>query len=367
MVQERLLRRFLEYVSIDSETLCEEAFMRRLIQELDGMGIPWWTDQAGKTLGSNANNLYAWLEGDASAEPILLSGHMDTVRPGKGIRPQIQDGVLQSQGDTILGGDDKAGVAAIMEALHTVVENRLAHRPVQIVFSIYEEGGVRGASKLEFHRLKAHQAVVFDCEGDVGKIVVSAPGQTKLYVDVFGKSAHAGFCPEQGISAISAAALGISRMRLLRIDSETTANIGTFSACYATNIVPQQAHIEAEARSHSLEKLESQIQHMVDCLKGACQETGATLKYIVEPTYQPYHLPKEHPLVTLVSGRISRLGISPQIISTGGGSDANHFNAHGIPAVVVSTGMEQVHTTHERLTLENLFRCGKLALELIQL
>lgn len=350
----RLLDTFLEYVQIDSETGNEKAFADRMVQELKSLGGIVTTDNAGEALGSNGYNIYSTFEGTLPGEPILFSAHMDTVKPGIGIKPVVADGVIRSSGDTILASDDKSGVAGIIEAIRSIKEKQIPHRTFEVIFTICEEGGLRGAKQLDYSRIKSKKGVALDSSGNVGKIIAQAPGQIKIYADVIGKTAHAGIAPETGISAIQVAAHGIAKMNLLRLDEETTANIGTINAQYATNIVPDKVSIIAETRSRNYDKLQAQAKHMVDCLQHACDEFGAKLECRCDTAYVSYNVPHDHVLIKELSDVLVDMGIEPVVGSTGGGSDVNIFNLNGIDAVVLATGMSKVHTTNEYIEVRQL-------------
>lgn len=350
----RLLDTFLEYVQIDSETGNEKAFADRMVQELKSLGGIVTTDNAGEALGSNGYNIYSTFEGTLPGEPILFSAHMDTVKPGIGIRPVVADGVIRSSGDTILASDDKSGVAGIIEAIRSIKEKQIPHRTFEVIFTICEEGGLRGAKQLDYSRIKSKKGVALDSSGNVGKIIAQAPGQIKIHADVIGKTAHAGIAPETGISAIQVAAHGIAKMNLLRLDEETTANIGTINAQYATNIVPDKVSIIAETRSRNYDKLQAQAKHMVDCLQHACDEFGAKLECRCDTAYVSYNVPHDHVLIKELSDVLVDMGIEPVVGSTGGGSDVNIFNLNGIDAVVLATGMSKVHTTNEYIEVRQL-------------
>ncbi|WMJ82775.1 M20/M25/M40 family metallo-hydrolase [Oscillospiraceae bacterium LTW-04] len=351
---ERLLATFLEYVQIDSETGNEKAFADRMVQELKSLGGVVTTDNAGEALSSNGYNIYSTFEGTLPGEPILFSAHMDTVKPGIGIKPVVVDGVIRSSGDTILASDDKSGIAGIIEAIRSIKEKQIPHRTFEVIFTICEEGGLRGAKQLDYSRIQSKKGVALDSSGNVGKIIAQAPGQIKIYADVIGKTAHAGIAPETGISAIQVAAHGIAKMKLLRLDEETTANIGTINAQYATNIVPDKVSIIAETRSRNYDKLQAQAKHMVDCLQSACDEFGANLECRCDTAYVSYNIPHDHVLVKELSSVLSDMGIEPIVGSTGGGSDVNIFNLNGIDAVVLATGMSKVHTTNEFIEVRQL-------------
>ena len=363
--RERLLDTFLRYVRIDSESTHEGAMVAAIAEDLSAIGCQVYVDQSRDRTGSETGNLYCTLPGDAGREPLLLSAHMDTVVPGVGVKPVLRDGMLYSSGDTVLGGDDKSGVAAIVEALRTVVEQGLPHPTVEAVFTVCEEVGLLGSRNLDYSRITAKKAAVLDGDGDAGRIITSAPGQDKLEATITGRRAHAGVAPEAGISAIQVAATAISRMKLLRIDGETTANIGTISSQYATNIVPEVLTLEAEARSRDSAKLDRQSEHMVECLRTACEQYGAKLEYRLTRAYSAFSYGEDDPFVQEVMGACHRAGLEPRLDATGGGSDANNMNANGIKALVLGTGMSKVHTVQEELAVKNLEDTAALVLALI--
>ena len=362
--KERLLNTFLEYVQIDSESTHEKNMALRVAKDLENIGCKVSFDDSMSQTGSNTGNLYAVLPGNADGESIIFSAHMDTVTPGVGIVPVIQDGIIRSQGDTVLGGDDKSGIAAVVEALRTVVENGLPHPTIECAFTVCEEIGLLGSQHLDYSRLSGKYAAVLDSSGRAGKIITSAPGQYKLSAEVVGRRAHAGVAPEEGISAIQVLSEAISHMKLLRIDEETTANIGTICADYATNIVPERACIIAEARSRSDEKLEAQANHMMDCLRSACEKFGARLEGGLTRAYSAYSLAETDPFLCRIMAACGKAGLQPELAASGGGSDANNFNRSGISAVVLGTGMSKVHTTQEELAVSDLEDTANLVLAL---
>lgn len=362
---ERLLDTFFRYVQIDSESGHEKAMGETLVQDVKALGLEPITDKAGETFGSDGFNVFFRFPGTLPGDPFVLSAHMDTVVPGKGIKPYVEDGVIKSGPDTILGGDDKSGVCGILEAITTILEKGIPHRTAEVVFSIGEEGGMRGAKAFDMTQLKSRRAFVLDSSGDVGKVIVGAPGQIKIFADVVGKRAHAGLAPEQGISAIQVAAKGIAKMNLLRIDEETTCNIGTIKAEYATNIVPDRVSLIAEVRSRNFDKLNAQAAHIRDCLQAACDEFGAKLEIELRTNYVSYLVPETSDTVKMVLDAAERIGVKGFTALGGGGSDANIFNRNGIEAVVLGTGMTKVHTTEETLKVSNLNNIAEMAYELL--
>ena len=337
--KERLLKTFLEYVQIDSESTHEGAMAARIAQDLEAIGCEVYVDGSGEKTGSETGNLYCTLPGNTGGEAILFAAHMDTVVPGVGVKPVITDGVIRSSGDTVLGGDDKSGVAAIVEALRTIVEHNLPHPTIEALFTVCEEVGLRGSRHMDYSRLTAKKAAVLDSGGDAGKIIVAAPGQYKLNAAVVGRRAHAGVAHE-----------------------ETTANIGTISAQYATNIVPERAELIGECRSRRDDKLEAQGKHMMDCLQAACDKYGATLEGGLTRAYSAYSYTEDDPFVQEVMAACRKAGLEPALAASGGGSDANNMSANGLKALVLGTGMAKVHTTQEEITVKNLEDTAALVL-----
>ena len=365
MIQkERLLSTFLEYVQIDSESTREGAMAARLTEDMRKAGCRVEMDDSQRETGSETGNLYCTLPGSGSGDAILLSAHMDTVVPGVGVRPLVQDGMIRSGGDTVLGGDDKSGIAVILEVIRTLAERGLPHPEIQVVFTVCEELGLAGSRAIDYGRITAKKAAVLDGGGRPGKIVVSAPGKYGLDAAVLGRRAHAGTAPQEGISAIQVAAEAISHMRLLRIDEETTANIGAIHAQYSTNVVPDRVELQAEARSRNEEKLAAQVRHMEDCLRSACRKFGASLELEVTKGYDAYAYGPEDPFVQEVTQACRRAGLQPQIGVSGGGSDANNLNANGIKALVLGTGMSKVHTLQEEIAVKDLEDTAELVLAL---
>jgi tripeptide aminopeptidase len=360
--KERLVETFMEYVKIDSETKNEKAISERVARDLTDLGFNVYVDSAGAKADSNGNNVYCFLEGTKNLEPILFSAHMDTVTPGIGIEPYIDGEYIKSKGDTILGGDDKSGVVAIIEALRIIKENNLPHGPIEVIFSICEEGGLLGAKYAELDRIKSKRAVILDSGSSPGKIVIQAPGQNNIHAKVFGKPSHAGGNPENGISAIMVLAEAVTNMKLLRIDYETTANIGTFKAVGVTNIVSAYAEFIAEARSRSNEKLKIQTDHMIDCLENAAKKHGARVEYEVTEKYSSYSLDSDDELVEMAGNICKNIGIAVEKVASGGGSDANIYNKKGIKTINLGTGMDLVHTTDERLCIEEFVAVAKVVL-----
>ena len=350
--QDRLVEHFIELVKIDSESRNEKEISERLATQLTEMGFRVERLAVPAEI-SNGFNIYANLPGELEGS-ILLSAHMDTVTPGNGVEPVIKDGVISTAGDTILGGDDKSGIAAVMEAVRSIKEQGLPHKTVELAFTVYEEGGLHGSKNFDMSHVESKEAIVLDSGGDIGTIITVAPGQQNLKVSITGRPAHAGLAPEEGINALTVAADAITNMKLSRIDEETTANIGVVKGGQATNIVMPELFIEAEARSTNDDKLAAQVEHMVETFEAAAAKHGAEIDIQSTRAYNAFQMADDHPLVVAAMEAFAANGIEGKTMPTGGGSDANIFFEKGVDTINLSTGMANVHTTDEYIKIEDM-------------
>lgn len=357
----RLIKTFKQLVKIDSLSLHEGAVARFVQKELKAFGIR--CRQAGKIKDGDCGNLVAFLPGKGPR--IILNAHLDTVSPGRKIRIVERGGTFRSDGTTILGADNKAGVAAIMEILAVLKEKKLEHPPLKVIFTVAEEIGLVGAKALPEKELKADFGLVLD-GGDIDEIINKAPTQYNIVANITGRAAHAGIHPEHGINAIKVASEAVAAMKLGRIDQETTANIGIIKGGKATNIIPEDAELRGEARSHHPRKLGRQIEHMERALLRACQKHRARLKIKVERVYRSFEIKKNSKLLSLVAEAMREFIGPPVIKPTGGGSDANIFNERGIPTVILGVGADHVHTTREQLRVADFTRGTENILHIIR-
>jgi len=353
---DRILYTFIEFVQTDHPSGGEALLAQRIVARLRGLGLKARIDPAG--------NVIARLKG--KGEAILLSAHLDSVDPCKGVVPVIKDGIIRSDGSTVLGADDISGVTAIIEALQVIAEGKLAHRPVEVILTVEEETGLHGSKKLDYSELRAHMGVTLDGGGPFGAIILRSPSHNQLSATVLGKASHAGVSPEEGISAIRVAAEAIARMSLGRIDKDTTANVGQIQGGIATNIIPDLVQLEAEIRSLDERKLRRQTKAMTDALEKAARAHGAEVKTKVYRAYNGFTLTEEDEIIRLALRAVAAVGVEPRLESTGGGSDANIFNANGIACTNLSTGMMAAHTTEEWIAVKDLVLCSQAVLELIR-
>ncbi len=352
---ERLVKNFMNFVQIDSESKNEQEMMKATVDYLQKLGLKVFTDSAGEKIGSNGNNIYAFLDG--VGEPILLSAHLDTVKPGNNIVPIINNGVISSQGDTILGADDKSGIVVILEAIETILEANLNHRPIEISFSIYEEGGLFGVKEIEFEHFKSKNMLVFDAGGGFGAVVNRAAGKNHFEIIIQGKSAHAGIEPEKGVNAFTIASAAMNNLNIGRIDFETTSNIGIDSGGIATNIVMDQLKIEGEVRSLCTTKLKEETAKIIDAFEESATKCNSSITYNIRQDYAAFHTNLESAFTEEVKLAFAQIGVSPRFEDTGGGSDGNIFATKKINPLIVSTGMEAVHTFDEHIKISDMEKC----------
>jgi len=374
--QERIKNFLIELIKIDSLSRREYDVAMRLKRELEELGASVVIDDAGAKVGGNVGNVIAKFSGNrAQAQPLLLSAHMDTVVPGEGIVPILEGDILRTNGKTVLGGDDKSGVAIICEVLRVIRDNGLPCSPIDVVFTICEEAGLIGAKCLDIAKLRARTGLVLDSDS-VGFLFTKAPAANRMEFCVRGLEAHAGVCPEKGINAIKVAAEGIAQMQLGRIDHETTANIGVVEGGMAVNIVPNQVILKGEARSHSPEKLARQTEHMQRCLDEAAARHAlelngkhhqARVEAKIERDYDRMDVPESAPIVQLVHAAARNLNLEVKTGATGGGCDANILNQKGLVVANLGTGMRDIHTVNEWLDLKDLYLSAQMVLEIVKL
>jgi tripeptide aminopeptidase len=373
--QQRLIDEFSRLAAINSPPLREAHIAQYLVARLQQLGAEVCFDNAVAATGGECGNLVARFPAHGKeSTPLLFSVHMDTVEPGGQVEPVLRNGVFYSAGDTVLGADDKAGVAELIEALEVAREQDIQHGPIEVVVTIAEEIGLVGAKHFDYSMIKAKRGYALDTEG-VGWMVLKAPGANHLQIDIEGIASHAGMTPELGLSAIQTAALAISRMRLGRIDHETTANIGRIDGGVARNIVPQRVAIVGEARSHDPEKLQAQTEHMLACFDEAAEEMAREIdgrsvkpriRAEVRPDFPSMSVAEDAPVVKLARAAASSLDQDLKVRLGGGGSDANIFNEHGVETIILATGMNKVHTHDEFVAVADMVQVTELLVEIIR-
>ena len=370
----RLGDTFKQLVGIDSISKEEGNLCSKLKIIFESMGAETIVDDAGKKIGGSTGNLIARFKGNVKAPPLLLNAHMDTVEPGKGITAILEDGIFTSEGDTILGADDKSAIAILLETLQVLHENDLPYGPIELVLTVCEEIGLLGAKHLNLDLITAKYGYALDATDTEG-IVTRAPSANRFEFKVHGKDAHAGAAPEKGINAILLASKAIAQLELGRIDHETTCNIGVIEGGKAINIVPNLATVKGEVRSHDPDKLNKITDKIVSSFNEVVKNyrTKSTennlphLESKIEKDFSRTHIPDDHPVVKLAGKAAKNLGREMVAKTTGGGADANIFFENGIVVGVLGTGMRDMHTVRESVALGDMVQSTELLLEIIRL
>jgi tripeptide aminopeptidase len=367
---QRLAQMFEKLVAIDSLSRRELDVALEIEKILTAMGATVCYDNAKEQVKGNCSNLVAKFKGNVDADPIFLSGHMDTVGPGEGIKVQFKNGVFTSDGTTILGADDKSAIAIILEVMDVILENNLDYPPVEIIFTVCEEIGLLGAKYFDYSLMDSKFGYILDST-DTDGIVTRSPYANKIIVKIYGKAAHAGAEPENGVNAIGVASMAISGLKLGRIDKETTCNLGTIKGGVATNIVPEFVEIKGEVRSHNAEKLKAITANILDAFYTAAKELQndsdlPRIEAVVENDFPNTDIPEDHEAIKLAKKAAANLGVNLESKTIGGGADANVFFGKGIVAGVLGTGMTNVHTLNEFIDIKDMEDSAKLVLEILK-
>ena len=353
---EKVAEIFCDMVQIDSESGEEERFLSYL-EEL------FTRELQAECIRDSYGNLIARVpaKGSDKAEPILLGAHADTVKPGKGIKPVVEDGVIRSAGDTILGADDKAGIAEVFEAVHTAER----HPPVEIVITREEEIGLFGSKNLDTSLVDAKMGFILDSDV-LDTVIIGGPTHISLDIEITGKSAHAGVDPEKGISAIRVAAEAITRLPEGRIDEETTANVGTIHGGLIRNGVPDRVTIQAECRSLNDEKAKQQAERMRRAFEEAATAAGAKANIDVILEYSAFQLSEDEPVVAIAKQAIAAVGLEPKAQVITGGTDALVLCGKGITSVVLGDGGRAEHTLEENIAIADMVKATGIIRALLE-
>lgn len=370
--EKRLVETFLKLAQTDSESYDERAMQELVEKELKEIGCRVTVDNAGKKYNTNAKgNVIAFLPGTVKSAPFVLCSHLDTVTPGKGVKPVVKKDCITSDGTTVLGGDDKAGVAIILEILRTLKEQSPAHPPVEVVFTLSEEVGMFGSKNLDCKKLKGREGLILDNE-EVDTLLIQGPAVNTIEVWIKGLAAHAGVAPEKGISALEVAAYALGQMKLGRIDKDTVANFGVVKGGSATNVVMPELYLKGEARSLVNEKLAKQTAHMKACFDKAVKRftkkiNGKTckpeVKFVAQERYPAVRVDKKHPVVKSAVAAAKKAGVALKPIACGGGCDANVLAGKGFTLPNVGVGVRDCHSTKEKLILKEFFAAFHIVLE----
>jgi tripeptide aminopeptidase len=363
--QSPVLSLFLELAAIPSPPGEERAVADVVLRYLREVGLEPDEDDCGPSIGSTMGNVYAQIEPTAEGTPLFFCAHLDTVPPSGPMEPVVDDGVVRNAGGTILGADNKSAVVAMLEGVRRVLAENRPHAGIELLFTPKEEVGLIGAYAFDHERLHARLGYVYDQAAAIGEIILGAPWSQSMEVRFHGRAAHAGMFPEEGRSAIQAAAKAIADLRLGRVDEETTANVGVISGGAGGNIVPEWCTFLAEARSQDERKLNDLVQEMLDAFSFAATAADCEVETSLRKSYRGYRFRQDDEVVQLAASALGRCGFSPSYALSGGGADANVFNERGFSCVNLANGMTDIHTPDERITVEDLDAMVEVTLALI--
>ena len=363
---QRLLDTFLTLVCINGPSGNEAKVAEYIKQSLTELEIPWQEDRAGSTFGGNSGNIIATLEGINNLPEIFLCSHMDTIQPTLRLNPTIgKDGTIASDGTTILGADDRAGIAIILEIVRTIKENAIDTLPINLIFTVAEEIGMFGSKYLSVGKINSKIGFVFDSSADPGKIITTAPAAVKVKIKIKGKAAHAAVQPEQGINAITIACNAIAKMKVGRISNTCTVNFGVIKGGTLINVIPEEVEIDGEIRSLLEPELLDQINLMQSIFEETTKQGGGKLEFLITRKYYSFNLAEDNDVVVIAKNAIEKTGSVPVSIKYTGGSDANVFNALGIPTVNLGIGFRNVHSDSEFIPSSNLLKAACIGLEIV--
>lgn len=365
--RERLVNNFIDMVKVDSPSKQELEMAKYLVAYLKERGIDATIDNAGEAFGGNSGNLIAYIKGQDSENPICFSAHMDQVTPCIGVKPIREGNIVKTDGTTTLGADDKAGIAAVLEALETIKEGNVPHRDIYFLFTACEEAGLLGAKNFKADSMPCKNIVILDAGGPAGTIAYKAPAQENVKVTLHGRKAHAGMEPEKGINAIVVASHAISNMHIGRLDELTTSNIGRIEGGGATNVVTDEVSFTGEIRSHIPERLAEEIAHMEKCCEEAAAKFNATVDFTHQNMYPSFELSKDSYVYKLTEEALLKIGVEPNPMIIGGGSDANIIANLGYNCAIVSCGMNQVHTVNEYVDIDDMEKASNMVYHMMAL
>jgi tripeptide aminopeptidase len=357
---------FTELAEIASPPGDERPVADRVLKYLRDLGLDPTEDDAGPRIGSTMGNLIARIEPTGEGTPIFLCAHLDTVPPEGPIEPVVTDGVLRNAAGTILGADNKAAVAAMLEGVRRLLAENRPHAGVELLFTPKEEVGLLGAGAFDHTRLHARVGYVYDQAAPIGEIILGAPHSHSMDVRFHGRAAHAGMYPEEGRSAIAAAAKAIADFRLGRIDEETSANVGVIEGGTAGNVIPEWCSFLAEARSHDERKLADVVREMMETVAFAATVAECDVETDVHKSYSGYRFKRDDLAVSLAARALEACRYEPRFELTGGGADANVFNERGLQCVNLANGMANIHTPAEEITVADLEGMVEVTLALIE-
>jgi tripeptide aminopeptidase len=354
MQEDRLTKTFLDLVKIDSPSGYEEDVRKYIIEFIGKLGLKPFQDKRGNLI----------LKTDGIGESLLLGFHLDTVEPGRSIKPQIKDGIITSDRNTILGADNKVAIAAILEVLKYSLEKKILTKPLNIVFTLAEEAEF-GSTELDYSKIEAKKGYIFDSLEPVGSVIAASPFCNYLRIKIIGRSSHASL-PNEAINALKVLSIAISKIKLGKINEKTIANIGVANAGHVPNSIPGEAKVRGEVRSYTKEEVKKYSSLIVDQFRNIASEFGAKIESEIIESCPGYEYFTKDEFVQETIRKIKRFGLSSHLIKKWSASDANIFNAHGIKTLNLGDGVQNAHTVNEQVSIKEMMKLLKLILYLVK-
>ena len=363
-----LVDHFLELCAIPSPSGNERAVADRVGAYLTRLGLEWDEDGAAAELDGDTGNILCRIPATSEGGvPIFLCAHTDTVPPQAAIEPLVgEDGIVRNAESTILGSDNKAAVVVMLEAARRILAEDRPHAGIELLFTAQEEVSLRGAAAFDHTRLHATTGYVYDQGAPIGEIVLGSPHGRLLDFRFHGRAAHSGMHPEDGRSAVAAAARAIADFRLGRVDDETSANIGVIEGGTARNVVPEWCSFTAEVRSHDERKANDLVREMLETAAFAASLAECEVESEVRPSFPGYRFRRDDAPVQLAATALREAGFEPSYALSGGGADANVFNARGLSCVNLANGMAEIHTPDEHIAVSDLDGMVEVTLALVE-
>lgn len=363
---EHIVNDFLDFVKTNAESGNERLIADKVKMKLNELGISYHEDNTGEILGGNTGNIIAHMKGEEEIEPILFSVHMDRVKNGLNIEPVISEGIIKSNGNTILAADNIAGVVTVLNGLKKIKESGMSHGDIEVVFSVCEEMGVAGTRHLDFSRLKSRIGYCLDSSGRIGRVINSGISKAAIRVEFVGRSAHAGNEPEAGVNAIKAAGLFMTHVKEGRLSTTSTANFGSIAGGKSTNVVCDLVIIRGETRSSRDEDIERYEAHVHEVAERVRHQLDVEIRISFEKNYPSFCISEEEDVSQRLKKAMTEMGLHCSFEHGGGGMDANRFNSNGISMLGISTGYMQNHTNDEHIYIEDLVKSVELVKKLAE-
>ncbi|CEG28724.1 M20/M25/M40 family metallo-hydrolase [Bacillus sp. B-jedd] len=365
--EDRLLDSFLEMAKVNAPSGKEKPMAEYLVPKLQELGFSIQFDESHKEFGGNCGNLIAWWDGtDPDVEPLFFSTHLDTVLPTEGLTPVIKDGVIYSDGTTILGADDRAALAAYLEGITVIQESGIPCGPIELILTVNEQPGLVGARYLDYSLVKSKRGFIFDSTGDIGQIILQGPFSSRIYCEIEGRSSHIGLNPEEGINAFLIAADALKSMDLGKVNDQTLANIGVIRGGTMSSIIPGEVELVGEVRSFAKEALDTQLEHMKEAVEKAARKHGGKANVRFEKKYSGFSIPTENDIAQTAIRAADQIGVKKYTTQTLGGADTNVLNEKGLECLTLGNGFKNLHTFQEHISVENLMNGGRYVVTLIK-